>query len=243
MHGVSSLPDNLKYQEEDRVAVPFLKWAGGKAQLLVQMQPYFPVKFERYIEPFLGGGAVYFHLRPKKAILADSNPDLVNAFQVVRDSPEALMTELDRRPEFEATQTRFYEVRAQDPTTLSPVERAARTVFLNKTCFNGLYRVNAKGVFNVPWGHYKRPLLYERNNILGASRILKTAEILHADYRKACSRAKRRDFVYMDPPYHPVSLTSAFTGYTKEDFGEENQRELSATFGTLSRRGCLSNSV
>jgi DNA adenine methylase len=220
-------------------AVPFMKWAGGKSQLLGQMHPFFPTKFERYIEPFLGGGAVFFHLHPKKAILSDSNPDLVNAYQVVRDDPQTLMDELDHLTEYRLSQDRFYEVRGWDPSGLSHVRRAARTVFLNKTCFNGLYRVNSKGEFNVPWGGYKNPTLYDRGNVIAASSLLQGKSILLSDYRRACGIGREGDFVYLDPPYHPLSETSRFTSYTKEDFGEREQMELAETFRRLNKRGCL----
>jgi DNA adenine methylase len=209
------------------------------------MTPYFPKRFGKYIEPFLGGGAVFFHLRPKRAILSDSNPDLVNAFQVVRDHPAALMNALDGLARFRLSEEYFYQIRRWDPSTLSPVGRAARTFFLNKTCFNGLYRVNSKGAFNVPWGDYKNPSLYDRENILVASALLRRKTILLDDYREVCARARKDDFVYLDPPYHPLSQTSSFTGYTKEDFGERDQIALAEVFGELDSRGCrvmLSNS-
>jgi DNA adenine methylase len=233
--GLASVESNAR----TRRPVPFLKWAGGKSQLLSQMDPYFPKKYGKYFEPFLGGGAVFFHLRPAKAILADSNPDLVNAFQIVRDHPETLMEALDRHAEFRLRENHFYAVRARDVSSLSPVERAARTIFLNKTCFNGLYRVNSNGGFNVPWGGYKNPSLYDRENILSAGVLLRAKTILLADYRTVCARAREGDFVYLDPPYHPLSETSGFTSYTKEDFGDRDQKTLAQTFRKLDKRGCL----
>jgi DNA adenine methylase len=224
---------------EVRPPAPFLKWAGGKGQLLGQMSPYFPSEYRTYFEPFLGGGAVFFHLRPEKAVLADLNPDLVNAFQVVRDHPTALMKALDQHSELRTCKEYFYEVRGQEISKLSPVERAARMVFLNKTCYNGLFRVNSRGGFNVPWGGYSNPTLYERATLLSASALLQGKKVVLEGYRKACARARKGDLVYFDPPYHPLSETSGFTSYTKEDFGDEEQEALAETFRTLDNRGCL----
>ena len=220
-------------------ARPFLKWAGGKAQLLAQMEPFFPKDYRTYFEPFLGGGAVFFHLQPGKAVLSDSNPELVNTFTVVRDDVVGLMRALDAHYPHRTEETYFYEVRATGPSTLSPVERAARTLYLNKTCFNGLYRVNSDGHFNVPWGGYPNPTLYDRENLLAVSALLRGKRIILSDYQKACARAKVGDFVYLDPPYHPLSETSKFTSYTKEDFGNREQRKLAETFRRLDKRGVL----
>lgn len=209
------------------------------------MDPLFPRTYGTYIEPFLGGGAVFFHLHPGKAILSDSNPDLIAAFLAVRDHPGTLMRALDVHHNNRLREVYFYEVRALDPSTLTDVERAARTIFLNKTCFNGLYRVNSKGKFNVPWGGYTNPTLYTRENLLAASIALKRAKILLSDYQAVCEMARKGDFLYMDPPYHPLSQTSRFTSYTKEDFGDREQRQLAATFHGLDSKGAylmLSNS-
>ena len=183
---------------------------------------------------------MFFHIQPKRAVLSDSNPDLIGAFQAVRDNPRELMGALDRHREGPLNEEYFYHVRdGLDLSRLSPVERAARTIFLNKTCFNGLYRVNAKGKFNVPWGDYKNPKLYDRSNLIRASRLLRGKKILLSDYRKALSSANLGDFVYLDPPYHPLSETSRFTSYTKEDFADKEQRELAATCRELDRKGVL----
>ncbi len=220
-------------------ARPFLKWAGGKAQLIPQMEPFFPKDFRTYFEPFLGGGAVFFHLQPEKAMLSDSNPELVNTFTIVRDDPGGLMRALDEHLPQRTEEAYFYKVRATDPSTLSSVERAARTIFLNKTCFNGLYRVNSDGNFNVPWGGYKNPTLYDRENLPATSALLRGKNIVLADYQKVCARVKIGDFVYLDPPYHPLSETSKFTSYTKEDFGNREQRKLAETYRRLDKRGVL----
>src|SRR5207249_1876426 len=177
-------------------ASPFLKWAGGKAQLLTQLSPFFPNEFGTYLEPFLGGGAVFFHLRPDRAILADSNPELINVFQVVRDDPEGLLAALDRHCPHRKSETYFYKVRKQNPAELSVVERAARTIFLNKTCYNGLWRVNARGVFNVPFGGYENPTLYDPENIAGANALLPGKIATVGDYRDSGQYAGKGDFVY-----------------------------------------------
>jgi len=194
----------------------------------------------------LGGGALFFRLLPERAVLSDSNPELIGVFQAVRDEPDALMEAMDRLTAKPVTASYYYRIRRQDPTQLPPVERAARLVFLNKTCFNGLYRVNSRGEFNVPYGRYRNPKLYEVGNIERASRALRTAELVVDDFRRVCERPKRGDFVYFDPPYQPLTKTAAFTNYTREGFGERDQRELAEVFKRLDSRGCfvmLSNSA
>jgi DNA adenine methylase len=229
-------------------AKPFLKWAGGKTQLLEQMRPFVPDGCRTYFEPFLGGGAVFFALAPKRAFLADANAELINAYEMVRDCPVELIGLLEYHSA-RIDKRYFYEVRRERPEELSPVARAARLIFLNKTCFNGLYRVNSKGEFNVPYGldYYpgRKPVLYEREAILAASDALRSASLSVADYRAAVASAGRGDFVYLDPPYHPLSATSGFTSYTKKHFGDAEQRELAETFRSLDARGArvlLSNS-
>ena len=226
-------------------ALPLVKWAGGKAQLLLQMGAFFPKDYRTYFEPFVGGGAVFFHLRPERAVLADLNPELINLYVSVRDHPNDVMEALERHFPRRKSETYFYRLRGRNPARLSPAERAARTLFLNKTCFNGLYRVNAEGRFNVPWGGYKNPTIYKRDNVLAVSALLQGKKILHADYRKALESANFGDFVYLDPPYHPLSVTSSFTSYTKEDFGDTEQRQLADAYHRLDGKGVrlmLSNS-
>src|SRR3989475_4169903 len=227
-------------------ASPFLKWAGGKAQLLKQFSPFFPKEFGTYFEPFLGGGAVFFHLGPERAILSDTNPELINVFQVVRDDLELLADALERHYPHRNSQPYFYRVRKQVPSELSAVQRAARTIFLNKTCYNGLWRVNAKGEFNVPFGKYKNPTLYKTENLMVAGSVLRGKILTVGDYRDICEYARKDDFVYLDPPYQPLSATSSFTGYTMEAFGESEQKELASVFRQLDQRDCkvmLSNSA
>lgn len=214
--------------------------------MLKQFSPFFPKEFETYFEPFLGGGAVFFHLRPERAILADTNPELINVFQVVRDDLELLVDALERHYPHRNSEAYFYRVRKQVPSELSTVQRAARTIFLNKTCYNGLWRVNAKGEFNVPFGKYKNPTLYKTENLMEASAALRGKIVTVGDYRDICEYPRKDDFVYLDPPYQPLSVTSSFTGYTAEAFGESEQKELAVVFRKLDERGCkamLSNSA
>ncbi len=225
---------------------PFLKWAGGKSQLLTTFDQFFPDKFEGYFEPFLGGGAVFFHLygtRPAfHASLSDGNQELINAYQIVRDQVGALCRSLSKHKN---ESDYFYSVRAQDVTKLSKVERASRLIYLNKTCFNGLYRVNSKGHFNVPFGSYKNPRLCDENNLHAVSAALSDADLSCANFESVLDKAGRGDFVYFDPPYQPLSTTSNFTGYTKSSFTEADQQRLADVAEQLKARGCfvmLSNS-
>lgn len=233
-------------------AQPFLKWAGGKGQLLSQFEPLFPSSINSYIEPFLGGGAVFFHLKARlpemRVVLRDNNAELINCYRVVRDDCQDLMRRLDEHlKNFRADGERyFYLIRSQHALA-EPGERAARMIFLNKTCYNGLWRVNGRGQFNVPIGSYRpdKVNLYDKHNLLAASRELKGADLGVEDFRETLRSAGPGDFVYIDPPYYPVSPTSSFTSYTKEDFGQAEQEELSALFAEASRRGVrvmLSNS-
>jgi DNA adenine methylase len=231
---------------------PFLKWVGGKSQLLNQIQEFFPASVGRYFEPFVGGGAIFFHLRNRfprmTAFLRDSNPELINAYQVVRDHPEPLMRWLDEHAtRFGANRENYYyEVRAQHALPEGEIlERAARMIFLNKTCFNGLWRVNARGEFNVPIGSQKNPAFYDRGNILAASRALKGVHLAVQDFRLTLAETQAGDLAYIDPPYYPVSLTANFTSYAKGDFGIEEQKELHAVCASAAGRGVrlvLSNS-
>lgn len=226
--------------------LPFLKWAGGKSQLLSSFDRHFPDKFNRYFEPFLGGGAVFFHLYntrpPFTAFLSDYNEELVNAYQIVREEMDALSESLSRHKN---ESDYFYEVRSQDVSALSPVERASRLIYLNKTCFNGLYRVNSKGQFNVPFGSYKNPRMCDPDNLRAVSEALTRADIACGGFESIVKRARKGDLVYFDPPYQPISTTSSFTGYTKTSFTGKDQERLADVARQLKRKGChviLSNS-
>lgn len=217
-------------------AKPILKWAGGKTQLLSSLLPKVPNTYNRYIEPFLGGGAMFFAMQPKAAIIADSNPELINMYRQVANKVNEVINYLKT---YENTEEAFYEIRKQDWSELSPVEAAARTIYLNHTCFNGLYRVNKQGQFNVPYGKYKNPKICDVDGLRAASAVLGKAEILCGDYMLVLEHyAQPHDFVFLDPPYLPVSEYADFKRYTKEQFYEEDHVELAKMVMTLHERGC-----
>lgn len=224
---------------------PFLKWAGGKSQLLEQYAVFFPQKYNRYLEPFLGGGAVFFYLEPDEAILSDYNKDLIQCFLVVKNNVKQLINLLKTHKEHHGKE--YFEEMRKDYNTkkLGKVERVAILIYLNKTCFNGLYRVNSKGEFNVPFGKYKNPAIFDEENLLAASKLLKQTKLYNGDFSKVLDYAGRDDFVYLDPPYYPLNKTSSFTSYTAERFLEEEQERLANVFKELDKKKCkvmLSNS-
>ena len=224
-------------------AAPWVKWAGGKRRMVPVLAPFVPKTFGTYYEPFVGGGAMFYGLRPERAVLGDTNPELINAYTVVRDDVDELVAELRTHHHDEA---HFYEVRALDPTKLGPVERAARFIFLNKTCFNGLYRVNRAGRFNVPFGKYTAPLICDEPNLHACSTMLKEVAIHRQPFERVLDRAVAADFVYFDPPYLPLSATSSFTGYTQDGFGLADHRRLRDVAAMLKARGVhvvISNSA
>jgi len=228
-----------------RNAKPFLKWVGGKQQLLAQYETSFPSRFTRYVEPFVGGGAVFFHLwntgrLPDEVFLCDHNPELINAYMVVRDHCDDLIQILARHKQHHSHDY-YYTIRNLDrqPMTLSDVEKAARTIYLNKTCYNGLYRVNRQGQFNVPMGSYKNPLILYAETLRAASTALQNVTLAVQDFRTLPDIARKGDFFYFDPPYHPVSKTASFTGYTAGNFSDDDQRQLAEVYTRLSQTGCL----
>jgi DNA adenine methylase len=215
---------------------PLLKWVGGKTQLLPEILPQMPEKYGRYIEPFFGGGALFFNIRPRGGIIADSNPELINLYQTVASEYEEVITRLGR---YQNTEEAFYASRAKDWTKLAPAEAAARTIFLNRTCFNGLYRVNRQGKFNVPFGKYKNPKILDEDALYAASLLLRNTTIICGDYKKVLREyAQADDFIFLDPPYLPVSEYSDFKRYTKEQFYEEDHVELAAEVKRLHELGC-----
>lgn len=223
---------------------PFVKWAGGKRQLIEFIRSRVPQNYDRYIEPFVGGGALLFELLPPKAIISDINNELINAYLVVKNNVDELIEDLSKHKNGKRY---YYFIRALNPTALSPIERASRFIYLNKTCYNGLYRENSKGEFNVPFGRYKNPKIIDEHNLRAVSNYLNSADvtIICADYKEICSIAKSGDFVYLDPPYYPINRKSSFTKYTKYDFTEKDHLELFYTFRELDKKGCkvlLSNS-
>jgi DNA adenine methylase len=226
-------------------AKPFLKWAGGKRQLLSQYDKYFPKDFNTYFEPFVGGGAVFFHLLPRKAHLNDVNKDLINAYRAIKDDLGELTTILKELEEDYLEKGKsgrkefFYSMRDQyNLLRNDDIERVALLFFLNKTCFNGMYRVNNSGEFNVPHGRYKNPTILDEENLESVSASLKKTKFTSVDFEKTVKDAKKGDFVYFDPPYDPVKDDS-FTDYSKGGFGKEDQIRLRDTFAKLDERGCL----
>ena len=234
------------------MAKPFLKWAGGKTALLPELLKAAPKQIETYYEPFLGGGALFFALqsegRFKNAVLSDSNRELINAYLQVRDNVEGLIRALGvHQRKYRAAEDRaeyYYTIRGKRLTC--SLGGAANLIFLNKTCYNGLYRVNSKGRFNVPHGRYENPTICDEGNLRAVSEALQGVELLIGDFSSAPRRAASGDFVYFDPPYVPLSETSSFTSYTAKDFSRSEQRRLSLTATGLVRRGvgvALSNSA
>lgn len=227
---------------KNRSVPTFVKWAGGKTQLLSQFKKFFPEKFKGYLEPFVGSGAVFFYIKqkytPKKIIISDNNEDLINAYIVVRDHLEELIGLLKKHKRNHSKEY-YYKIREMDVDNLSNVEKAARFLYLNKTCYNGLYRVNSKGKFNVPFGRYKKPNIVNEENLKRAHKLLQGVEIKHQSYEKVLDDAEVEDFIYFDPPYYPLSKTSNFVGYTKEVFLEDEQMKLARVYKKLDRKGCL----
>jgi len=252
------------------VAKPFLKWAGGKTQLLEQFVEYFPLELKNgslknYYEPFLGGGAVFFFIAQnypiKKAYLSDVNEDLVLAFSVVQQNVFELIDELtllkneyikrddqEREKYFYKTRELYNSERIKtnfNKCSSDWIPRAAKLIFLNKTCFNGLFRLNRKGEFNVPFGRYKNPGILDQENLVSASRVLEIAEIFLTDFENIKNKINDDFFIYFDPPYRPISITSSFTSYSKYDFTEEDQKRLAQFYCELGVNGnklMLSNS-
>lgn len=236
---------------KNRLIVPFLKWVGGKRQLVPEIKKLLPegIKNRLYIEPFVGAGALLFELQPKRAIINDFNIELINVYEVIRDHPEELITALK---EHKNTSEYFYNIRAIDRQPLfnhmTVIEKASRTIYLNKTCYNGLYRVNNAGEFNSPFGRYKNPNIVNAPVIKAVSRFLNDNNITikHGDYEAILSDLPEKAFVYLDPPYHPISESSNFTGYIQGGWTVDEQIRLRNVCNSLNERGIqflLSNSA
>ncbi len=241
----------LPFKRSD-LAQPFLKWAGGKRQLLHEIRKYVPRKFETYFEPFVGAGAVLFDLQPPRAVINDANEELINCYRVIKSNPEELIRLADEHQRNDSAEY-FDRLRDLDREpglhALTAEVRAARVIYLNKTCFNGLYRVNKQGQFNVPYRKHKKPPQIVNSEVICAvSHYLNDArvKIRSGDFERAVAAAGKGDFVYFDPPYHPVSESASFTSYASGGFGEEEQKSLKKVCDDLTRRGCrvlLSNSA
>jgi len=225
---------------------PFIKWVGGKRGLLSQIVPLLPKEFNHYFEPFLGGGALFFELYEqgcldgKKIYLFDINSELINAYDMVKEHPTKLIETLSQFKEKHSKEF-YYEVRAWDREEnfleRDNIERASRFIYLNKTCFNGLYRVNRKNQNNVPMGSYKNPNICDSDAIYSASYALQNATILNASYQEVLKYASKDDLVYFDPPYYPLNPTSSFTSYSEFEFLDREQKELFEVFCALDKKG------
>lgn len=234
----------------DPLVTPIVKWVGGKRQLLDQIVPRIP-EHGTYYEPFVGGGAVLFQIQPARAVINDSNEELINLYRIIKEQPEELIALLAEHQEKNCKEY-FYKIRAldrsfEDYLELSKAERAARILYLNKTCFNGLFRVNRAGEFNTPWGRYQNPNITNETTIRAMSRYLNHAKILILceDYRDSFKGIQKDSFVYLDPPYLPLNASSCFTSYTAAGFGEQQQIELKKQCDRLNKKGIrflLSNS-
>ncbi len=227
----------------NKLVKPFLKWAGGKRQIVPLIENNLPknYNYQTYYEPFIGGGALLFTLQPKKAVINDSNAELINCYTVVRNSVDEL---IDNLKIHKNNEDYYYGIRDWDREESfqdrTPVERASRIIFLNKTCYNGLFRVNSQGQFNVPFGKYKNPNILDLAVLKAVSKYLNDNQItiFNLDFQDVLKDAKKGDFVYLDPPYDPVSDTASFTGYDVNGFNKDEQIRLKETFDNLDKRGC-----
>lgn len=237
--------------KKNRLVAPFVKWVGGKRQIMSSITKFMPknIKDYKYIEPFIGGGAVLFHLQPKNGIINDFNEELINTYQVIKNNLDELIEDLKTH---ENTSEYFYDIRSLDREDnfeeLSKVKRASRVLYLNKTCFNGLYRVNNAGEFNAPFGRYKNPNIVNEPTLKAVSNYLNSnnVKILTGDYSEALKLADENSFVYLDPPYHPISEGSNFTGYVQGGFNMYDQVDLRVACDELNKKGIkflLSNSA
>lgn len=235
---------------KNKLVAPVVKWVGGKRQLLDEITPLLPKRISSYCEPFLGGGAVLFSLQPSKAIVNDLNEDLITVYRVIKDDLDALIQSLEKH---ENTSDYFYAIRDMDRDkdayqAMPDVEKASRLIYLNKTCFNGLFRVNSAGEFNSPFGHYKNPNIVNEPVLRAVSKYFNASNIsfYSEDFADTLSRIRKGGFVYLDPPYDPVSDTASFTGYNKGGFDRSEQIRLKECCDALTKRGVkflLSNSA
>jgi DNA adenine methylase len=234
---------------KNKLIMPVVKWVGGKRQLIDEISKYIPKKYDTYYEPFFGGGAVLFCLQPKKAVINDINTDLINTYIVIKNDHVKLIEDLKKHVN---TSEYFYQIRSLDKDSdkfksMTKIEKASRLIYLNKTCFNGLFRVNSSGQFNTPFGNYRNPNIVNEPVIIAVNKYFNEADIkiLNVDFAEAVKDAKKGDFVYFDPPYDPVSDTASFTGYNENGFNREEQIRLKNLCDELNKKGVkflLSNS-
>lgn len=234
-------------------ARPFVKWVGGKTQLIPQLTALLPQDYHAYFEPFLGGGALFFNLKPHTAYINDINKTLIHTYKVIKEHPTELCKTLCSLGEeylaldHEGRKAFYYDRRTEfNALTVPNTRKATLMIFLNKTCFNGMYRENSKGHFNVPFGDYKNPKICDRDNLYAVHELLEHVTPTSLSYKDAVKQAKKGDFVYFDPPYHPLNQTSSFTSYSLDNFTSKDQEELRDLFIELDKRGCyvmLSNSA
>lgn len=225
---------------------PFIKWAGGKTQLLKQFDRLFPIKYNRYYEPFVGSGAVFFHLLPSEAVLSDSNPNLIAVYQIIQHHLEELISFLyDLRERYhdmsaQEQEQEYYRIRElYNKTPSGALEKAALLIFLNKTGYNGLYRESKRGGYNVPFGRYDNPAIFDESNLRAVSQALQHVTLLNTDFNAVVDTAQEGDFVYFDPPYIPLTKTASFTSYTMGEFTQEQQRKLADVVRQLACKGVL----
>lgn len=237
------------------LAKPFVKWVGGKSQLLDEIREKYPSQIEKYCEPFVGGGAVLFDVlgkfKPKKVLINDINKELINTYKQIRDNCENLIAQLSeiqnryKSQSLEENKACFYEKRERynelkvNGDEAENLEKAALFIFLNKTCFNGLYRVNSKGLFNVPFNNAKNPLLCDEENLRACSKLLQNVEMKVGDYKECGTFIDKKTFVYIDPPYRPLTQTAAFTSYSENGFADKEQIELGNFITEISRKGAV----
>ncbi len=219
---------------------PIVKWVGGKRQLMFELLKNMPETYNRYFEPFIGGGALFFELQPQNGYISDMNEELINLYSVVRDDVYNLIDDLNKH---EISKDYFLKIRNIDRTEkynkLSDIKKASRFIYLNRTCFNGMYRVNSQGQFNVPFGNYKNPRIVDAENLINCSKLLKNTEICCADFSEILNKVQKGDFVYFDPPYVPLNETSSFTSYTKDGFDLDMQFKLRDICDELDSMGVM----
>jgi DNA adenine methylase len=225
---------------KNKLVAPFLKWVGGKRQIMPEIVAQLPENIKTYVEPFIGGGAVLFYIQPKKAIINDFNSELINVYRIIKNNLEELIIDLQKHKN---ESDYFYEIRGVDRTEkfkkMTEIEKASRVIYLNKTCFNGLYRVNNSGEFNSPFGRYKNPNIVNEPTLRAVSHYLNENDIQlqNTDYEEIMKAADKNSFIYLDPPYHPISESSNFTGYVQGGWGVDNQARLKKACDELTEKG------